>query len=234
MKIYLMLLVGLLNLTACEAENQDKKDDGNNNGNTIDNMTLVEAVENNDIETVKTLLVQGGNVESKDAQDRSLLMLATHRNNVDIAKILLDAGANVNIQDKIQDSPFLYAGAEGKLELVKLYLSHNPNFGIYNRYGGTALIPAAEKGHLEVVRLLANTPDFPIDHVNNLGWTALMEAVVLGTGGKVHTDIVQALVDAGCDIAIPDSNGVSALSHARNRGFSGIVAILETASKEKK
>lgn len=229
-----MLLVGLLNLTACEAENQDKKDEGSGNGNTIDNMTLVEAVENNKIEAVKELLAQGGDVESKNAQDRSLLMIVTHQNNVDMAKILLDAGANVNTQDRIQDSPFLYAGAEGKLELVKLYLNHNPNFEIYNRYGGTALIPAAEKGHLEVVRLLANIPDFPINHVNNLGWTALMEAVVLGTGGKVHTDIVQALVDAGCDITIPDSNGVSALIHARNRGFAGIVSILETASKEKK
>jgi len=229
MKIYVMLLAGLLYLTACAIENQD-----NNNRNTNDTMNIVEAVEKNDVETVKILLKQGINVESKDGQGRSLLMLATHRNNVNMAKVLLAAGANVNIQDKIQDSPFLYAGAEGKLELVKLYLEHNPNFKIYNRYGGTALIPAAEKGHLEVVRLLVKTPRFPIDHINNLGWTALMEAVILGTGGKVHIAIVQTLVDAGCDINITDSKGVSVLTHARNKGFSEIVSILETALKTKK
>ena len=36
-----------------------------------------------------------------------------------------------------------------------------------------------------------------IDHVNNLGWTALLEAVILGDGGPVYQEIVGILVDAG-------------------------------------
>ena len=38
-----------------------------------------------------------------------------------------------------------------------------------------------------------------MDHVNNLGWTALIEAVILGDGGARHTRIVAALIKAGAD-----------------------------------
>ncbi len=195
-------------------------------------MVLLDAVKKNDVITVKKLLKGNINVEARDENNRTLLLIATYNDNLEIAQLLLNAGANVNSQDNIKDSPFLYAGAQGKLELVRLFLNYNPNFNLYNRFGGTALIPAAEKGHPEVVKLLANIPDYPINHVNNLGWTALMEAIVLGSGGSVHTSIVQELVDAGVDINITDSDGVSALTHAKNRGFTDIVKILESVNNK--
>ena len=44
----------------------------------------------------------------------------------------------------------------------------------------------------------------PLDHMNNLGWTALIEAVVLGDGGPDHVETVRALVKAGADRTIAD------------------------------
>lgn len=223
MKAVFVLMVSLLGLRGCEAQDKNNKINKND--------MIVEAVKNNKTETVKALLKEGVSVESRDAENHTILLIATHQNAVEMTKVLVAAGANVNAQDNIKDSPFLYAGARGYLELVKLYLANGANFTVFNRYGGSALIPAAEKGHIEVVRLLSSTKGFPINHVNNLGWTALMEAVVLGTGGKVHTEIVQILVDAGCDITIPDFDEVTALTHAKNRGFKEIAAILEAATK---
>ena len=52
------------------------------------------------------------------------------------------------------------------------------------------------------------------DHVNNLGWTALLEAVILGDGGANHQEIVQILLDAGADPELPDGDGVTPLQHA--------------------
>ena len=102
-----------------------------------------------------------------------------------------------------------------------------------NRYGGTALIPAAHHGHVEVVReMLATKVD--IDHVNRLGWTALVEAVILGDGGKTHTEIVGLLLAAGADPRIADRDGVTPLAHAKRRGYSDMAKLLEAAENRKR
>ena len=69
----------------------------------------------------------------------------------------------------------------------------------------------------------------PLDHVNNLGWTALMEAVVLGDGGTRHAETVRALAEAGADANLPDRQGITPLAHARRRGYRTIMGILEAA-----
>ena len=95
-------------------------------------------------------------------------------------------------------------------------------------YDGTALIAAAHLGHDEVVRDLI-AAKAPLDHVNNLGWTALIEAVILGDGGKRHVAIVEALVKAGANPNIADRSGVTPLRHAMQRGYGPMVEILKKA-----
>ena len=87
------------------------------------------------------------------------------------------------------------------------------------------MIAAAHLGHHEVVRLLA-AGGAPLDHVNNLGWTALMEAVVLGDGGPDHVATVRVLLAAGADPTITDRDEVTPLAHAEARGFAQIAALL--------
>ncbi len=82
-----------------------------------------------------------------------------------------------------------------------------------------------------MVRALLGT-EIPIDHVNRLGWTALLEAVILGDGGRAHQQIVELLVDAGADTTIADGNGVTALRHARDRGYREIERTLERAGRD--
>ena len=67
----------------------------------------------------------------------------------------------------------------------------------------------------------------PLDHVNNLQWTALIESILPGDGGNNHTDTLRALVEAGAKVNIPDGSGVTPLKLARNRGYHDMVAILE-------
>lgn len=193
------------------------------------NITLFEAVDNGDTVLVTDLLKEKPSLEAKNKEGRTALMQAVYKRNNDIAILLINAGADVNAQDDMKNSPFLYAGAEGNLEIVKKALNHGANFGVYNRYGGTALIPAAEKGHLEIVKLLVNTPGFPKDHINNLGWTALLEAVLLSDGGRVHINIVAALIDGGCNVNIADKNGITSLIHAKKQGYVEMVKLLEEA-----
>jgi ankyrin repeat protein len=111
--------------------------------------------------------------------------------------------------------------------MIALEGGGNPR-AVTSIYDGTALIAAAHLGHAEVVRRLI-AAGAPLDHVNNLGWTALMESIALGDGGKNHTDTLEALVKAGADVNIADRSGVTPLQHARRRGYAAMVRVLESA-----
>ncbi len=189
--------------------------------------SLITAVEKNDLRTVQSALQKGADVNTVDKQQRNLLLIATRNKQSEMARLLVKHGADVNQQDAIKDSPFLYAGATGQTALLELFLRHGARFDVFNRYNGTALIPACERGHIATVRLLANTPGFPVNHVNRLGWTALMEAVVLGDGSETYAEVVRILIAAGCDTTIPDKNGITAWQHARKAGYRQIAALLE-------
>ncbi|WP_289024464.1 ankyrin repeat domain-containing protein [uncultured Salegentibacter sp.] len=196
---------------------------------------FIKAAKTNDIEKLQDFLKKGVNIDARDVHKRTALMLATYENNIAASELLIKAGANVNAQDDRLESPFLHAGAKGYLKTLKACLATGKvNYMVLNRYGGTALIPACERGHIEVVQELLKISDYPIDHINNLGWTALMEAIVLGNGGKTHTQIVQLLVNAGCDVNIPDKDGITPLQHAKKSGYKNIVTILEEAGAKLK
>lgn len=220
MKILLLLtLMGVF--TSCSG-----KDHLSINEKSIQQENMIALVKQNDIEGVKKALHKGANVNTQDKNKRSLLLLATISKQVEMAKLLTESGADVNLQDDIQDSPFLYAGATGQTELVKLFLTKGARFDVFNRYNGTALIPACERGHIETVKVLVNAKGFPVNHVNRLGWTALMEAIVLGDGTKKYQEIVELLKNAGADLSIPDHDGITPLQHAKSRGFEEIVKII--------
>lgn len=221
MKIISTLLLIVI-FTSCNANDQHSTpiETGNQKEN------IIELVKQNNVQAVAKALDKGVNINTQDGNKRSLLLLAVINKQADMIKLLTERGADVNMQDNIQDSPFLYAGATGQTESLQLFLTKGAKFDIYNRYNGTALIPACERGHVETVRLLANTKGYPINHVNRLGWTGLMEAIVLGNGSQKFQQIVQILKDAGADMTIPDNNGISPIEHAKKRGFTEIVNIL--------
>ena len=196
------------------------------------NNHLIAAAERGDTATVRRLLQEGANVNTRDERGRTPVMAATHANRVDTVDALIQAGADINIRDNQLDNPFLYAGAEGLLEILKLTIAAGADTKLTNRYGGTALIPAAERGHVAVVEELLTHTDVNVNHVNNLGWTALLEAIVLTDGGQRHQQVVRLLVDHGADVNIPDNHGVTPLQHARNRGFQAIERILVQAGAQ--
>jgi len=195
------------------------------NQQALDTM-LIEAAESGDTPTVLALLEAGANINATDGRGRTAVMAATHANRVETVQALIDAGADINIRDHHMDNPFLYASAEGLFEIVKLTIDAKADTRLTNRFGGTALIPAAERGHIEIVQELLTRTDVDVNHINNLGWTALLEAIILSDGGERHQQIIQLLVDHGANINIPDNNGITPLEHARARGFREIEQIL--------
>ena len=146
-----------------------------------------------------------------------------------MARALIAAGAEVNARDDRAYDALTQAAARGDHALVELLLASGADVRlITSPYRGTALIAAAHHGHVEVIRALI-ARKAPLDHVNNLGWTALMEAIVLGDGGARHTESLRILLAAGANPNIGDRDGVTPLTLARRRGYGEMARLLESA-----
>jgi ankyrin repeat protein len=182
-----------------------------------------------DAAEIEQLIREGEKPNLQDSRSRTPLHVAAHFGRHEAAKTLLRLGANPNALDFQRYDIITIAAVRNDLEMLKIALDHGGNpRAITSPYDGTALIAAAHLGHVEVVRTLI-AAGARLDHVNNLGWTALIEAVVLGNGGPNHTATVEALAKAGADPNVADRQRMTALAHARQRGYGAIVRILEAA-----
>jgi len=188
---------------------------------------LVEAAARGDAAAVSKLLARGANANERDAAGRTAVTAGVYAGSADAVRSLVAAGADVDVRDDSLSNAFLALGETGNVAVLDEVLEGKPDVTLTNRFGGTALIPAAERGHVAMVRALLAKTEVDVDHVNDLGWTALLEAVVLGSGGPERQEIVRLLLAAGADRSIGDNEGVTALEHARAKGYAAIVSILE-------
>ena len=174
------------------------------------------------------LVAAGAPLDPVDGAGRTPLLVAVEQDHRDAALLLIEAGADINAQAANKDSPWLQAGALGRTEMLRAMIPRKPDFSLRNRYGGNALIPACERAHVETVKLLLTT-DIDVNHVNDLGWTCLLEIVILGDGGPRHVEVAKLVLAAGADPNLADRGGVSPLTHARRRGQEEIAGLIERA-----
>jgi ankyrin repeat protein len=183
------------------------------------------AAEAGDADGVALALRGGADQETLDDQRRTPLLLAVTNDRVDVARVLVALGANPNAHDAQHDTPWLVTGVTGSVAMLEALLPAHPDLTIPNRFGGLSVIPASERGHVDYVRRVVQT-GIDVNHVNDLGWTALLEAVILGDGGARHQEIVRILLGVGARRDIADKNGVTALQHAQRKGYRELAAIL--------
>jgi uncharacterized protein len=190
------------------------------------NEQLLQATQRGDRRAVLKLLQRGADINVRDELGRTPVMIATYQHHTEMVRAFIQAGADINIRDTTKENLLLHAGAEGWLDMLKLAIEAHADTSLTNRFGGISIIPASERGHVEVVQELLTRTDINVNHVNNLGWTALLEAILLSDGGKAHQRIVQLLIEHGADVNLSDKNGVTPLQHARTRGFTEIERML--------
>ncbi|MCR4266811.1 ankyrin repeat domain-containing protein [Nitratireductor sp. ZSWI3] len=191
---------------------------------------LHDAAQRGDVEDIRRLAGTAIDVNGRDGRGRTPAHVAAFASHEEALRALAEAGANMNaLEGQAYDVVTIAAVADDpELMSLAIELGNEPGL-VTSPYDGTALIAAAHLGHVEVVRRLI-AAGAPLDHVNNLGWTALIEAVILGDGGADHQQVVRLLLDAGADRSIADRDGVTPLEHARSRGYSQMVEMLERAS----
>ena len=190
--------------------------------------TMLEAAARGEVDTLQRLIAAGVSLEGANAAGETPLLLAVKNNHLSAAVLLIDAGGNINAQAANKDSSWLLAGALGRAEMLRHMIPKGPDFTLRNRFGGNALIPACERAHVDAVKVLLTTK-IDVNHVNNLGWTCLLEIVILGDGGPRHVEVAKLVLAAGADPKIADKDGVSPLTHARRKGQTEIARLIEAA-----
>ena len=190
---------------------------------------LFAAAQAGDAAAIRSQVAAGATVDARDGRGRTPLHVAAHARRHDAMRVLAAAGADPNALDGDRYDAVTIAAVADDLETMKVALAlGNRATNVTSRYDGTALIAAAHLGHDAVVRELIRA-GAPLDHVNNLGWTALIESIVLGDGGPRHVATLKAIVDAGANIDLADRGGATPYALATSRGYREMVEILRRA-----
>ncbi|MEO8675606.1 MAG: ankyrin repeat domain-containing protein [Casimicrobiaceae bacterium] len=190
---------------------------------------LFAAAARGDTVEIAKLTAAGADPGARDGHGRTPLIVAAFAGQRDAMRALAKAGADPNALDADRYDIVTIAAVANDLPAMEVALAVGCRAtNVTSRYDGTALIAAAHLGHVDVVRALVRA-GAPLDHVNNLGWTALIESIVLGDGGPRHLATLTAIVDAGANVNLPDRNGTTPLTLAQSRGYREMVKVLERA-----
>lgn len=184
------------------------------------------AAQQGDLAAVERFAASRAATETRDAHGRTPLHVATFAQQHDVIRALAKAGAELGaLEYDRYDAVTIASVADDEITLRVLLTVGASAKLVTSRYDGTALIAAAHLGHDGVVRQLVRA-GAPLDHVNNLHWTALIESIILGNGGARHVATLRALVEAGASTRLADREGRTPLALAQGRGYDEMVAIL--------
>ena len=184
-----------------------------------------------DVAAIRQLATSGPSaaLEARDGNGRTPLHVATFARHPEAVRALAQAGARLDPQDNDRYDAVTIAAVADDEATVHMLLSLGASAKqVTSRWDGTALIAAAHLGHDGVVRQLV-AAGAPLDHVNNLHWTAVIESIVLGDGGPRHQATLKILVDAGASLQLADRTGRTPLQLARQRGYTAMEKMLEAA-----
>ena len=181
-----------------------------------------------DAARIAALAAGGADLDARDGHGRTPLHVATFAKQRAAIEALAKAGTSLAaLENDRYDAVTIASVANDEDTRLLLALGASAK-QVTSRYDGTALIAAAHLGHAGVVRQLI-AAGAPLDHVNNLHWTAVIESIVLGDGGPRHQATLRALVAAGANLRLADREGRTPLQLAKARGYVEMVKMLEKA-----
>jgi len=187
------------------------------------------AAEQGNANALQACLDKGVDINATNRQKRTAVIIASLHKHYSCVELLISAGADIDKQDQTCFNPFLISCLTNDVTLLRIVLPANPDLDRLTRFGGVGITPASEKGHVDIVRELLTHTDINVNHTNFVGWTPLLEAIVLNDGGAKQQEIVKLLLDHGANPHMTDKYGKSPLELAREKGYHPIADLLLAA-----
>ena len=130
MKVLIPILIGLLvvgcdrsdSMSQAEEDNQQKAGGNGENGPSVPGISIHEAAEKGDLESIKKHITAGTNINSTEWRDgETPLHRAITRGQTEAAKLLIEKGCNINLgRTKDGETPLDMAKGRGRTEIEKL------------------------------------------------------------------------------------------------------------------
>jgi len=186
-------------------------------------LPLIDAVKKQDVQAVRILLKQQGNINATEADGFTALHWAAQRNDMQLVELLISAGANAKASTRYNITPLYLAAVNGNAAVIERLLKAGADPNGVSQEGQTMLMTAALSGKADAVRLLL-THGAQIDTKEPYrGQTALMWAAAEG-----NTAAVDVLLEAGAGHTLKSNGGFTPLLFAvRNAHIETTVALLK-------
>ena len=173
--------------------------------NEFGSTPLAEATKQGDARMVKTLLAAGSGAEGANADGQTALLIAIKNGDLPIFNLLIDAGAKVNVVEKVQEqTPLMWAAAANRnaAEMVKVLIAKDANVNARARFNDWP-------GQI--------TSEPRAQYHTYGGLTPLLYAA---RGGCYAC--VEALVNSGANVNMPNNEGMTPLIVALDNSHNGV------------
>jgi ankyrin repeat protein len=179
-----------------------------------------QSIQSDDVRTVQSLLQRGFDPNTVNAAGVPGLVLALREPSLKVAELLIGwPETKVEIRNEKDESPLMLAALKGYFSLVKKLVERDADV---NKPGWTALHYAASGGHVSVIEYLLDNSAY-IDAESPNGTTPLMMAAMYGS-----PESVKALIQAGADLNVKNSLGLTALDFAVRADRKNSKELIET------
>ena len=174
------------------------------------------------IETVRSLLDKGADINGRDALGRTALIAAAGESRTAMLRLLIDRGADLGVRDRDGADALAIAVIKGRKDNVRLLLESGANLEARNPAGETALMVAIRAGQGDIVEYLlsrgADANVYTQDEVlARNAYTPLMYVARYGVGDD-GMRMLRALIAHRAAAGIRRPNGETALTIAQRNG----------------
>ncbi len=191
-------------------------------------VALFQAINQNNIDTVKQLLRSDLDVNVKNHEQRTPLFMAAGNGYIEIMLLLFKSQAEIDSRDHLQMTPLFIAAQQGHTTAVRLLLEMGAMVDATDKYGRTPLLKASQQGFIGIVKLLLKAKA-KVNSTANNGVTPLHIAAQEG-----HAAIVKLLLEAHADgnkVLHLQGKDYTALSLAKQMQHTHVVELLEKFSE---